>query len=305
MPKSLPFISVLQVVALSTGIICIQVPTQALGQERCIVADPTGTPLNVRSTPDGHVIQTLNNGISVTIFDRMSFRGKTWVYVGRYEDRIPFGWVFRDYLDCNARQQPPQQEARPAEAAPNQQASSSKSSGTGFFVAATYVLTNNHVIKDCGRNPIQVSYPDRRPVQAFVSGQDATNDLVLLKTELPNLGVASFRFGPRVGEQVATYGFPLSGLLSSSGNFTLGSVTSLAGLSDDTRVLQTSTPIQPGNSGGPLLDMSGNVIGVIESELNALLMIKATSSVPQNVNFAIQTPIIKLPDHQKPLTDAG
>ena len=76
MPKSLPFISVLQVVALSTGIICIQVPTQALGQERCIVADPTGTPLNVRSTPDGHVIQTLNNGISVTIFDRMSFRGK-------------------------------------------------------------------------------------------------------------------------------------------------------------------------------------------------------------------------------------
>ena len=100
-------------------------------------------------------------------------------------------------------------------------------------------------------------------MQAFVSGQDATNDLVLLKTELPNLGVASFRFGPRVGEQVATYGFPLSGLLSSSGNFTLGSVTSLAGLSDDTRVLQTSTPIQPGNSGGPLLDMSGNVIGVI------------------------------------------
>ncbi len=106
------------------------------------------------------------------------------------------------------------------------------------------------------------------------------------------MAVASFRFGPRVGEAVATYGFPLSGLLSSSGNFTLGNVTSLAGLNDDTRVLQTSTPTQPGNSGGPLLDMSGNVIGVMEFQLNALLMMKVTSDIPQNVNFAIQTPMV-------------
>ena len=95
-----------------------------------------------------------------------------------------------------------------------------------------------------------------------------------------------------LAKSVGTYGFPLSGLLSSSGNFTLGSVTSLAGPNDDTRVLQISTPVQPGNSGGPLLDMSGSVIGVVEYQLNALLMIKVTGNVPQNVNFAIQSPIV-------------
>ena len=55
--------------------------------------------------------------------------------------------------------------------------------------------------------------------------------------------------------------------------------------SDDTRFLQTSTPIQPGNSGGPLLDMSGRVVGVVVGRLT-------NSSAPQNVNFAIQTPIV-------------
>lgn len=66
----------------------------------------------------------------------------------------------------------------------------------------------------------------------------------------------------------------------------------MTGLNDDTRVLQTSTPVQPGNSGGPLLDMYGSVVGVLEFQLNALTMLKATNDVPQNVNFAIQTPIV-------------
>ena len=268
--------------------------TKASAQERCLVADPTGTPLNVRTAPNGRITQTLTNGVLVMIFDRSSVRGKTWVYVGRYEDRVPIGWVYSGYLDCNVQDHPPfnRHEAAPGERAPREQASSSESSGTGFFVAPQYVLTNNHVIKDCGRNPIQVSYPERRPERAFISGQDETNDLALLHTDLPNLAVASFRFGPRIGEAVATYGFPLSGLLSSSGNFTLGSVTSLAGPNDDSRVLQISAPVQPGNSGGPLLDMSGSVIGVVEYQLNALLMIKVTGNVPQNVNFAIQSPIV-------------
>ena len=168
-----------------------------------------------------------------------------------------------------------------------QDSSSTGSSGTGFFVAPRFVLTNHHVIKDCGNNPIQVSYPSGHPQSATIFGQDETNDLALLQTELTDNGIASLRFAPRLGEPVATYGFPLAGLLSSTGNFTLGNVTSLAGLNDDTRVLQTSTPVQPGNSGGPLLDMSGSVIGVLEFQLNALLMIKAISDVPQNVNFAI------------------
>jgi Bacterial SH3 domain len=65
--------------------------------------DPTGTPLNVRTTPNGHVVGTLNNGIVVTVLDHASDRGgKAWVYVGRYDDNRPIGWVYREFIDCAA-----------------------------------------------------------------------------------------------------------------------------------------------------------------------------------------------------------
>jgi len=155
-------------------------------------------------------------------------------------------------------------------------------SGTGFFVAPNRVVTNNHVVSGCAKD-IQVRYPDGRPYTATISGQDPTNDLVLLQTQMENLSIATFEPEPRVGDQVATYGFPYSGVLSSSGNCTLGHVTSLSGMRDDTRFLQMSTPVQPGNSGGALVDMSGSVVGVVVAQLNAI-----AKSVPQNVNFAIQ-----------------
>jgi hypothetical protein len=116
--------------------------------------------------------------------------------------------------------------------------------------------------------------------------------MALLHTEMPNLSIASFRFQPLLGEAVATYGFPYAGVLSSSGNFTSGNITALSGMKDDTRFLQTSTPIQPGNSGGPLLDSSGRVVGVVVSQLDAIAIMQTDRSVPQNVNFAIQSPIV-------------
>jgi serine protease Do len=163
--------------------------------------------------------------------------------------------------------------------------------GTGFFIAPNLLLTNNHVVREC-KGPIQVRYPDRASYPATISGQDSTNDLALLHTDMANLSIASFHLQPRLGESVAAYGFPYAGVLSSSGNFTLGNVTSLSGMRDDTRFFQISTPIQPGNSGGPLLDMSGSVVGVVVAQLNALAVMQADNSVPQNVNFAIQAPIV-------------
>lgn len=73
---------------------------EAQAQDRCIVADPTETPLNVRTAPNGRIVATLSNGTFVTIFERPSVSGGKWVYIARYEDRIPIGWVYRDYLDC-------------------------------------------------------------------------------------------------------------------------------------------------------------------------------------------------------------
>jgi serine protease Do len=159
-------------------------------------------------------------------------------------------------------------------------------SGTGFFVAPNRVVTNNHVVSGCTKD-IQVLYPNRAVYPSTISGQDATNDLVLLHTNMDNLSTAAFHPRPRVGDQVASYGFPYSGILSTDGNCTLGHVTSLSGTRDDTRFLQMSTPVQPGNSGGALLDMSGSVVGVVVAQLSAL-----PKSHPQNVNFAIQPSMV-------------
>jgi S1-C subfamily serine protease len=103
--------------------------------------------------------------------------------------------------------------------------------------------------------------------------------------------VPAFKIGARVGEGVFAYGFPLAGLLSSSGNFTVGTIASVAGLGDDSRVMQISAPVQPGNSGGPLLDRSGNVVGVVVSKLNALQLAQFTQDLAQNVNFALKASI--------------
>lgn len=165
------------------------------------------------------------------------------------------------------------------------------SSGTAFFVAPNLLVTNNHVVKECGSD-IQVRYPNREWHTATTRGQDDTNDLALLHTDMENLSVASFRLQSEVGEPVAIYGFPYPGLLSSSGNFTMGTPAALNGMNDDSRFIQMSAPIQPGNSGGPLLDMSGSVIGIVQSQLSALAMMRFADSVPQNVNFAIQAPIL-------------
>jgi len=92
----------------------------------------------------------------------------------------------------------------------------------------------------------------------------------------------------RRGEGVVTYGFPLAGLLSSGPTLTTGEISALAGLADNQRQYQISAPVQPGNSGGPLLDMGGNVVGVIVSKLNAQRIAARTGDIPQNVNFAVR-----------------
>ncbi len=103
--------------------------------------------------------------------------------------------------------------------------------------------------------------------------------------------VAALRFGVRLGETVEAFGYPLSQVLASSGNFTIGNVTALAGLGDDSRFYQISAPVQPGNSGGPLLDENGNLVGVVSSKLNFLGEIKAQGDIPENVNFAIKASV--------------
>ena len=129
-----------------------------------------------------------------------------------------------------------------------------------------------------------------RPNEPFAEARllylDKPNDLALLKieTQIVDQDVAAIRTSPplRSGDDIAVYGFPLTGTLSSTGNFTTGVVSALAGPQDDASFVQLTAPIQHGNSGGPLLDASANVVGVIKEFL----------SDAQNANFAVKASVI-------------
>ena len=168
------------------------------------------------------------------------------------------------------------------------QAGETAFSGTGFCVHPDgYVLTNHHVIE--GARDIVARSPRQRCALEPVFA-DPTNDLALLRSTAPLAGVAVFRDWPqaRLGEAVIVVGYPLGGLLGSGPQVTTGNVSSLIGPGDDTRSLQFTAPTQSGNSGGPLLDGDGAVVGVVSSKLNVVRIHEMTGDIPQNVNFAIK-----------------
>jgi S1-C subfamily serine protease len=165
-------------------------------------------------------------------------------------------------------------------------------SGTGFVVSKNaHVVTNNHVVKDCVSD-IHGNIAGQAPVKLRVVSADETNDLALLQgtKKFKEKDIATIRASAvNSGDQVVAIGYPLHGLLTSDLTVTTGVISSLAGLYNDTRFLQISAPVQPGNSGGPLHDASGNVVGVVTAKLNALRIAKATGDIPENINFAIKT----------------
>jgi S1-C subfamily serine protease len=116
--------------------------------------------------------------------------------------------------------------------------------------------------------------------------------LALLSTQLTPARVAAPRTNIRLGENVAAFGYPHLDLLATSGNFTLGNVTALAGIGNDSRYFQVSAPVQAGNSGGPLVDQSGNLVGIVTAKLNALKLAQASGDLVQNVNFALKASVV-------------
>ncbi len=163
-----------------------------------------------------------------------------------------------------------------------------KSSGSGAIVAEKgYVLTAAHVVMNA-RKLIVVTAMGTR--EAKVVRFDEANDLAILKMDggpyLP-MPVSASR-GVRLGQMVATVGFPNVGIQGFSPKVTRGEISSLNGVADDPRSWQISVPVQPGNSGGPLLDENGNLIGVVVAKLG-LKAAQITGDVPQNVNYAVKS----------------
>jgi S1-C subfamily serine protease len=150
------------------------------------------------------------------------------------------------------------------------QKSLNESVGIGFFVSAEgHILSDGLLPRDCRH--ITSSHGGHITKIAF----DETSDLALLmSSEKPNAW-ASFRGGiaPQVAEPVMTIGFPV------------GTISALAGLGNDRRMIQISTPVQPANSGSPLLDRSGSVVGIVAGKLNAIQVAEPTSETTEN--FAV------------------
>ena len=182
-----------------------------------------------------------------------------------------------------------QSRAQAAKAPRPQASATGKTLGTGFFVAKDgKALTNAHVVDRC--HEVFVGF-DGQQTTARVVARDNENDLALLATDLHPASAANWRLSVTQGEDIVVFGFPLAGVLATGGNVVAGNVTALAGLRNDSRFLQISAPVQPGNSGGPLLDRSGNVVGVVVAQLDALGIASATGDIPQNVNFAIKASV--------------
>jgi S1-C subfamily serine protease len=119
---------------------------------------------------------------------------------------------------------------------------------------------------------------------------DETNDLALLQASGSFKDAATIKDKAiHSGDSVVAIGYPFHGLLTSDFTVTTGIVSSLSGIFNDTRYLQISAAVQPGNSGGPLFASSGEVVGVVSAKLNALKFAKATGDIPENINFAIKT----------------
>lgn len=187
--------------------------------------------------------------------------------------------------------------------------------GTGFLVNDDgEVVSNAHVVQRC--KSVKARIRDFE-FEVEVVVQDGNNDLAILRVSqefltalrqdfvrqtgikiAPNRvsrKVATFSKATsiRAGSQVVVVGHPLPGLLSSGANVTTGVISALAGIRNDKRMFQITAPIQPGSSGGPVIDMNGNLVGVVVAKLDALAVATETGDIPQNVNFAINSEVLR------------
>jgi S1-C subfamily serine protease len=149
------------------------------------------------------------------------------------------------------------------------------------MVADRFLITNAHVV-DNAREIVVSGFSGKTHAEPVVV--DSTNDLALLRLSV-SFGPSRIAFrdaGVHLGESAHAIGYPLAGLLGSGPQFTSGSVSNLLGPGNDTRLMQITSPIQPGSSGGPVFDDCGNLIAVVT----------ATLSNAQNVNFAIRSALV-------------
>jgi S1-C subfamily serine protease len=167
----------------------------------------------------------------------------------------------------------------------------SVASGSGFFISTDGIIgTNAHVIKDASKIEVTIS----NEIGTFIYNaklllQDMQNDVALIKIDdekFKGLSSIPYSFNNKadVGGKVFTIGYPLNDVMGSNYKVTDGIISAQSGIGDDMRYYQISVPLQPGNSGGPLFDMNGRLVGITTAKLNG----DAIGTTIENVNYAIK-----------------
>lgn len=164
-----------------------------------------------------------------------------------------------------------------------------RSTGSGFFVTpAGHFVTNEHVVRKCDEVFVKGFG------QAQIIQKDAYNDLALLKLNAPKaLPYVKVRSKPvQLGQEIVVFGYPLASILNNGLNVTTGIVSSETGMRNDKRMIQFSAAIQPGNSGGPIVDRSGNLVAVVKSKFSDRFALDRKNFVPQTLNFGVKVEVL-------------
>lgn len=156
--------------------------------------------------------------------------------------------------------------------------------GTGFFINNTDIVTAEHVVNGC----LRLTLKDGSPLNLIASNEDL--DLaVMSSTSRSNVWLElSADVNARLGETVMALGYPYLGTLEQGLTVTGGNVSALQDMNGGKDRIMVSAPVQPGNSGGPLVNSRGAVIGVVVERVNDLYILKNTGTLPQNMNFAVK-----------------
>ena len=165
------------------------------------------------------------------------------------------------------------------------------SSGSGFSVSKSgHVVTNNHVVDGCTR--IDINH-NGRAVRATLLYSDPINDLAVLHGDFVPPEVFSIsRRNPSILQEVYVSGYPFGNEVSSSVKVTKGIVSSLSGVGNNISNIQIDAALQPGNSGGPIFDSNGTVIGVAVAKLDLKKVVKTWGVVPEGTNFGIKSTVV-------------
>jgi S1-C subfamily serine protease len=172
---------------------------------------------------------------------------------------------------------------------PNEPRKAGSLTGTGFVINTSGdVLTNAHVAGNCRNIWVRVEgvvYP------GVLRATDKVNDLAVVRfSDLPVKAVARFTARPmQLGSSVVAFGYPLTNLLGDDLKATTGNISGLSGTRNNSSFFQFTAPIQPGNSGGPVVDSTGAVAGIVSSKLKEIYVAKRSGTLPQLVNFGIKS----------------